>query len=135
MNVGGAIGLVAVTLAALAGLAAAATFIALGVQRGRVERLEKRNEDLEHEVDDEKRRHSATRDDLKETREELADAVARGIRQQSVIDHLTGEVEVMSRNFQGVEGPLHEMQTAIENLTKMVKDLAGIVGDRRGPGG
>lgn len=90
MNVGGGIGLALAVLAVLTGLAAVATFIALGTQRGRVERLEARNADLETEVGDVDRRRARVAADLQEAND-------RATRQQSVIDHLKGEIDTLSR--------------------------------------
>lgn len=107
MTFGGGIGLALALLALLTGLAAAATFIALGAQRGRVERLEKRNGDLEKEIEDEKRRHTTTRSDLQ-------DVTDRGTRQQSLIDHLKGEVETLSSI------PLAAMAAALESHRELL---------------
>lgn len=89
MNIGGGIGLALAILAGLTALAAAATFIALGTQRGKVQNLEESNGllrsssvDLRNEVEDWKRRWQDVED--------------RATRQQSVIDHLKGEVETLS---------------------------------------
>lgn len=90
MNIGGGIGVALAVLALLTGLAAVATFIALGTQRGRVERLERRNEDLETEIGDVERRRARLADDLQESNDRVT-------RQQSVIDHLKGEIDTLSK--------------------------------------
>jgi hypothetical protein len=142
VNLGGGIGVALAILALLTALAAVATFIALGTQRGRVERLENSNDDLRKEIEDEKRRHTTTRKDLEEASDRL-------VRQQSVIDHLKGEVETMSNVFKAVSGPIAALTAAMDSdhkllaghhreamfgqelLAGMVLDLLHMNGDKR----
>ena len=107
MNIGGGIGLALAALALLTGLAAVATFIALGTQRGRVERLESRNDGLEKEVGDWKRRHDAVVGDLDKV-------TYRSNQQQSKIDHLEGTVETLSTI------PLAAMSKAVERAVELI---------------
>jgi hypothetical protein len=141
-DLGGLFGLVVAGLAILAGLGAMATYVALGTQRGRVERLEKSNGDLRNDLTDEKNRHATTRIDLQA-------AIDRGVRDRSVIDHLKGEVDTMTRVFEGVSGPLATMAQAMDadhkllaghhkeamagigTLTGMAADMLQLLGDKR----
>lgn len=107
MNIGGGIGLALALLALLTGLAAVATFIALGTQRGRVERLENRNADLEKEVGDVDRRRERVAADLVE-------ATDRATRQQSVIDDLKGQVHTLS------EMPLGELAAQMGQVLELL---------------
>jgi hypothetical protein len=136
VNIGGGIGIALAALALLTGLAAVATFIALGTQRGRVERLETRNADLEMEVGDLERRRQRVATDLQ-------GEVDRGIRQQSVIDHLKGEIDTLSKI--PLEALAKSMEQALELLAAhhreamfgqelqagMMLDLLHMNGDKR----
>jgi len=100
VNLGGGIGVALGILGLLTALAASATFIALGTQRGRVQRLEDANEglrnratDLREEMEDRERRYQRSRQEMADQITELTD---RSTRQQSINDHLKGEIETLS---------------------------------------
>ena len=93
-------------IALLAGLGTMATIIALGFQRGRVQRLEAVNDDLRKEIADEVRRRESVQGDLKTATETAA-------RDRLVIDHLTAEVRTMQNVFEAVSGPIASLTSAM----------------------
>jgi hypothetical protein len=134
--IGGGIGFALAALAFLTGLGAVATFIALGTQRGKTQKLEESNtllratsSDLRNEVGDWKRRWE--------------DVDARATRQQSVIDHLKGEVDTLSKvpldrlaqtmekSLEMLAGHHREAMFGQELQAGMLLDLLHMNGDQR----
>lgn len=119
----GGIGIGLGILALLVALAAAATFLTFGSQRGRVNNLEiarddglKREAALRQELEDNERRHTRKEQDLEER---LTDALDRSTRQQSTIDTLSGRVDTLSTL------PLAQLATALESNTELMRSHAG----------
>lgn len=98
---------VGIVLALLAALGAAAAYLAVGTQKGRIQRLEDTNADLRKEVDDEKRRHDTTRTELHAERTERE-------RDTRVIEHLQAEVATMREVFTAVNGPIAALAAAMK---------------------
>lgn len=139
-------------VAVLAGIGTLAVFVALGAQRGRVERLENQNEDLRNEIGDERRRRENVEADNARTREDNE-------RLQRTVNHLQGEVDTMRSVIEGVTGPIsvlaekmskdhalleahhreamsgqHEILIGMDLMYALQADTMRLLGDQRSPG-
>ena len=138
-------------VALLAGIGTMAAFVAIGAQRGRVERLEHQNEDLRNEVTDVQRRHDREVEDHQHTRSELDTSKVAVEAHADRIRTLETEVATMQRAFDGVTGPLAALSALVQQNATLIEshhteamsgmdymyalqvDALRLLGDKRNP--
>lgn len=110
MNLGSAVAI----LALFSGLVAAGTVIALGFQRGRVQRLEAAASDLRKDLGDEKERRKVALEDLASMR-------LQATTYHDEVVTLRAQVETMTRVMHGVEGPIAQLNANVERTNQLIE--------------